>query len=231
MREAPFTVREACRILGVRKSKAYLVLGGLMESGKVVRIARGIYGFSKAGKIVLSPDIDGIRERLLSRMTRRFKFTALSVLERFIHHVPRVLIYHLFVEPGSADDFSDEIREADPELMVLVGPKKSELMLLLDKTAVNKVMVILESSYFYSSNDGMASPESAFVDLYFEVTRDRVPFMRTDLEEMLKLLAHDSMINYSTLLRYAHERGLREEMERFLKGLGAWLDIPEGVLG
>jgi len=93
-----------------------------------------------------------------------------------------------------------------------------------------KLIIIRENNYFYSSKEGLSSKESAFIDLYFEVTRGRLPFIKTDLEEIFRSLAMNNLVNYSRLMRYAKERGIKEEIKEFLQKISEFVEIPSGAL-
>jgi hypothetical protein len=54
--------------------------------------------------------------------------------------------------------------------------------------------------------------------------------MKTDLKEILKELVLKSLINYSRLMRYAHERKLTEEIKNILLNLSKEMELPRGGL-
>ena len=91
-------------------------------------------------------------------------------------------------------------------------------------------MIIRENAYFYGKEYGIAYPETAFIDLYFEVSRDKIPFMKADIKEILKELVLKNLINYSRLMRYAHERKLTAEIKNILLELSKEVKLPEGGL-
>jgi len=210
-----FSTRELSTLLKIKKSTAYWVICDLKKENLIVKPGMGLFKISSSKEIGLVKEIDLIRKHLLKKITRKFSFTGLSVLAPLVHHIPYAIIYNLFVEPGSAEDFKEEISKFS-KITTLVSPTKSEISALLDNTNINRLIVIRENRYFYSSKDGLSSNEAAFIDLYFEVTREKLPFIRSDLEEIFRSLALNNLINYSTLLRYANERGIKEEIKKFL---------------
>ena len=227
--ENEFDVDDLCNLLDIKRSTAYWVIRELRDRNLVVKPMRGRYRLSSS-KIVNPPrDIEGIRKHLLKKITRRFSFTGLSVLESFIHHIPYVIIYHLFVEPGSSGDFKTEIGNIS-RMEVLIEPSMGEITLFLDKVDVKKLIIIRENNYFYSSKEGLSSKESAFIDLYFEVTRGRLPFIETDMEEIFRSLAMNNLVNYSRLMKYAKERGVKWEIKEFLQSISDSIEIPLGAL-
>lgn len=222
-----FTISDLCRLLNIKESTAYWIVRELRKKNLIVKPMRGIYKLASPKEIIPAKDIEKIRKHFLKTMTRKFSFTGLSILEPFIHHIPFVFIYHLFVERGSAEDFMDEIKKVS-KATVLIEPSKDDVVLLLNNADIKKIIVIRENNYFYSSKHGLSSKEAAFVDLYFETTRKKMPFMRTDLEEIFKSLAINNMISYSRLLKYSKERGIKKEIKKFLRKM-KFVGVPSRV--
>lgn len=227
--EKAFIIDGLCKLLNIKRSSAYRAIYNLKKENLIVRPLRGLYKAYTPKTVSLPKDIEEIRKHLLKKVTRKFSFTGLSVLESFIHHVPYVLIYHLFAEPNSAEDFKAEIKKVSG-ITVLIEPKLNDISLILNTLPLKKLIVIRENNYFYSSKEGLSSKEAAFTDLYFEVTREKMPFIKTDLEEIFKSLAINNLINYSVLTKYAKERGLKDEIKKFLRKMADVADIPSQVL-
>jgi len=136
--ENDFDVDDLCSLLNIKRSTAYWVIRELKNKNLIVKPMRGLYRLSSS-RIVNPPgDIERIRKYLLKKITRRFSFTGLSVLESFIHHIPYVIIYHLFVEPGSSEDFKTEIGNIS-RMGVLIEPTIGDITLFLDNVSVKKL--------------------------------------------------------------------------------------------
>jgi hypothetical protein len=213
--------------LPYKKSKLYELLNDLINANKVVKIAEGVYKF-KESDIKIIPEIVRLSDKLKKTMTRRFKFTALSVLFPLIHHTPYSITYTMYVESGSGEDFKDVISSMDSTLAIILNPKKEDILLIMNEANKNKILAIKENSYFYGKEHGIAYHDTAFVDLYFEVSRDKIPFMKSDLKEILKELVIKDLINYSRLIRYANERKLANEIKTFLLELSKDIELPKG---
>ncbi|MBL7148177.1 MAG: hypothetical protein ISS82_05105 [Nanoarchaeota archaeon] len=224
-----FKIGDLCRLLNIKKTSAYCIIRSLGHKNLIVNPLRGIYRLSSSKLIKPSKDIEKIRKYLLNKITRKFTFTGLSVLESFIHHIPYVIIYHVFVEHGSSEDFKNEIKNIS-NIMVVIEPTLNDINLLLNNVDINKLIIIRENNYFYSSKESLASKESAFVDLYFEVTRKKIPFIKTDLEEIFKSLVINNLINYSRLMKYSKERGLKKEIKKFLQKMSNFVEVPTNLL-
>ena len=232
-----FAVDEASGSLKVSPSTVYSIVKKMTSSGQMTKLASGKYRFGRAGKIKPSEEIDRLRRFLLEKETRKFKFTCLSVLEPFLHHVPFVRIYHLFVEKGSGEDVIKNLGEREKSAAkrrkktegVFIAPELNsrETELVVNQAGAQKILMVKERNYFRYSNEGLASPESAFVDLFFEITREKMPYLETDLDEMMKTMAQKNLINFSALMNYAHDRKIDPEIARSLKKMSEEIEIPK----
>jgi len=214
--------------LPYKKSKLYELLNELIRKNKMVKIAEGVYKLKEKGIIKTPDEITILSNKLKKTITRKFKFTALSVLFPFIHHTPYSITYTIYVERGSGNDFKDVLSKIEPKLTVLLNPKKEDIILVMNESKKNKILVIRENNYFYCKEYGFAYHDTAFVDLYFEVSRDKIPFIKSDLKEILKELVLKDLINYSRIMRYAHERKLTNEIKNFMLKLSAEMELPQG---
>lgn len=223
-----FSIKDLVPNMPYKRAKLYLMLGNLIKAREVVRISRGIYKLGKAKTMPPPAEITSLSSKLKEKITRRFKFTALSVLLPFAHHTPYNIIYLMYVEKGSADDFKEALLKLKPNFTVLINPKKEDILLLLNEADKNKILAIRENAFFHGKEYGIAYHDTALVDLYFEVTRDKIPFMKSDLKEILKDLILNDLINYSRLMRYAHERKLASDIKAMLLKLSK--EIPKSDL-
>lgn len=225
-----FNLKELLLKTHYKKSKLYTLLKRLITEEVVVKIAEGTYILAEHKKIIIPREIKTLSENLKLIISRKFKFTALSILLPFAHHTLYNITYLLYVEKGSGEDFKETILKMDSTLAVLLNPTKEEVLLIMNETNKNKLLLIRENAYFYGKEYGLAYPETAFVDLYFEVSRGKIPFMKNDLKEILKELTLHNLINYSRLLRYAHERKLTKEIKNLFSKILEETDLPEGGL-
>jgi len=224
-----FTVEEVSKTLDISISNVYSIIRRLLLSKEIVKIAPKTYKFYEVKKIKPSKEIEDLRKFLLENETREFKFTGLCVLESFLHHVPFVLVYHLFVEKGSGEDIIKKLEEHSKEIIIVPELSSKELSMIIDKTNKQKILIVKERSYFKYSKDGLASPEGAFVDLFFEITRGKIPYFETDLNEIIKIMVHNNLINFSMLINYAHDRKIDNEVIDILKGISQEINIPKEV--
>lgn len=222
-----FTIENASKYLGLGRRATYSLVKELIEKRELVKIARDIYKFSKLRtKPGLNTKLENLRKLLLKKTSLEFSFTGLSVLEKYLHHIPYSIVYLLYIEPGSGEEVNDLISS---KVTVLINPSYEEITLFLEKTKVKTLLVARELNYFYGSKEGIASYEKAFIDLYFEVTRGNLPFIHTDINEILRSLIMNDELNYSVLLRCAGIRKIKSEVNALLKEFSKEFEIP-GVI-
>ena len=80
-----------------------------------------------------------------------------------------------------------------------------------------EVVIIRERQSAVGSQDGLATKERAFVDLYFESTRRLIPFPVQEVAYIFENMRSTSTLNESLLRRYAHERKIDGEIEAILE--------------
>ncbi len=229
-RDKEMSVRELISRTKYKKSLIYNHLNKLAKKNKLTKISTGIYKLKKEELPRISDEINTLSKKMERNESRKFKFTALSILSPFIHHIPYSIIYSLYVETGSGEDFKELISRISPKITTIVNPKKDEILLLLKETGKSKIIAIRENNYFYCKERRLAHFDTAFVDLYFEATRNLIPFMNSDLKEILKDLILKDLINYSRMIRYAHERKLTPEIKKLFLNLSDTITIPRGGL-
>jgi len=223
-----FKIKEFANSREVSVSRAYAILNKLMGDGKVVRLASNLYKFSeKSTEPRLNKDLEKIKETLWDKGFN-FSFTAMSVLEKYIHHIPYSIIYHLYTKKGSGEPIRAEIK--GKEVALLLSPSYGELVTLIEEGRVNKVLIIRENNYLTLSKEGVSSYEKALIDLYFAVTRGKIPFMKSELYYLAEALVFHDEINFSRLFTYAKIRKIFPEIKKFIKKLSETSEIPREVL-
>lgn len=223
-----FNVKDFANMKKVSTSRAYSILHKDISDGKITKLASNLYTYSNLKKSpVLNKDLEKIREHLWGRGFH-FSFTCMSVLERRIHHIPYSMIYHLYTEGGLGDSIRSEIKQKD--IAFLIEPRYEEIVTLLEEGNVNKILIIRENRYLSLSDKGISGYEKALVDLYFEISRKKIPFMESELYYIAEALIYHNEINFSVLFNYAKLRKIFSEIKSFIKNLSKTSEIPEEVI-
>lgn len=215
----PFTENDIVTALKTTPSNAHYLRFKLISNQEIIRIARGVYKFHDKQDIQKAHEkSDPFLEMLLPHLRqieKQFKFTGSSLLQQHVPSVfPHLSLYLLYVEKGSSQEFITCLESLNTKYTFLLDPDKKDIELLMTKASLKDFIVIREKNYFYSVINNKASLESAFVDFYFELTREKLPYddILTQLYLQLQTLG---LINISTLQRYAKERALKEEILSF----------------
>ena len=225
---------------GYSRGTVYRILHDLCKRGLIERLGRGIYKVLKTVKLketvtvstkaryfsdvgrgsdafsveLVSGPLTKARD-LLRNKGIEFMITGGSLLYRFFHHLPKRLIHLIYVKKGAGEVAVTLLREA--EIRALLNPSRSEINVTLENFPERDVFVVREFMELLGNLDGNASIERALVDLYFESTRRRIPFLEEEAGRILFKVLRTEPINFSHLLMLAGRRGIREEMEAIAK--------------
>lgn len=213
-KEGTFSELDIAQTLKLSLSKAHYVRLQLSAQHEISRVARGHYTFGQPTFIVLSPAIEFLRHEL-QRLNKKYAFTSVTHFTDFFKEQPYDISV-VYVEQGAAALFEKKIEKLGSSYVTLIDPEVRDFELLKNKAKLTAFIVIRENAYFYSAKNGMASVEKAFVDLYFDVTRKKVP-LPDKTPEILEYLIQNKRINFTTLLKCAHERGLKNEIIEVLR--------------
>lgn len=75
-----------------------------------------------------------------------------------------------------------------------------------------ELVILREKASRLASKDSIATLERAFVDLYFETTRELIPFSVQELAHIFVNMRAALSINNAAMVRYAHERTISREI-------------------
>lgn len=208
----------------------YRNLRELVKRGKIQRIGQGLYSIKESKQpptIKLSRSMEDIR-RLLSDNGISFSITGLDVLQDFINLIPKRSLHLIYVIRGSGEWAKGLIEERFNK-MCLFNPSKRDIRNYF--IHYNSDLIILrevgESAIEYQK-DGIATIEKALVDIYFEVTRKRIPLELPELANILKNSIMTVKIDYKKLLRAASRRYVESDFLIILQHLG--INISEEKL-
>jgi len=138
----------------VSVSRGYFLLNELIKEGNVVRLASNLYKFSsRRTEPALNRELEKVRKMLWEKGFN-FSFTGMSVLEKYIHHIPYSVMYQVYAEKGSGDSIRAEIKRKD--ITLLVNPSYEETITLMEEGRINKILIIRENNYLHFSREGVA---------------------------------------------------------------------------
>jgi len=231
-----FSVEDAFVILSEKKEYSrgtvYRLLHDLNEEGFLERVGRGFYRIRE----VLKPKKKELKEKValsdklilefipgplikaadvLENKGIEFMITGATVLYRFYHYLPRRLIHLIYVIKGAGENAVNILRESG--LRALLNPSRREISLALENFPEREIFVIREFSELRGNINGIACYERALVDLYFESTRERIPYPKEEVARIFSMVLRSERINLTRLLMLAGRRGIKEEMKAIVK--------------
>jgi hypothetical protein len=164
--------------------------------------------------VTLIPGSSEEAKRVLRSKGVEFMITGPALFYRYIHNLPRRLVELIYVIRGSGELAVFSLREAG--MRALLNPTRNDIGLALENFAERDIFVVREFSGLLGNVDGTASLERALVDLYFETTRNRIPFPEEEAARIFLRVSRNEPISHSRLLMFANRRGIEKEIDVLL---------------
>ena len=184
----------------------------MVEAGYLKRVRTGVYAFNEwkgKTKIALTEDIKRVQE-ILDESGFGYFISGLDVLQRFMQHVPEQYPMLLFVEKSA----HDEINYLLDGGFVVVKPSgirqqyEDAILAGIEK----KQIIVYDTENFDYENDGIATIEKAFVDLYFSITRNGYPLSLQELVRVYQNLVRLGNIDKKKLITVSTKRNLQSDI-------------------
>lgn len=197
----------------LKRSSIYWNLSKMVEAGYLKRIRAGVYAFNEWKgklKIALTEDIKRVQD-LLDESGFKYFVSGLDILQRFMQHVPEQYPMILFVEKYAHDEIINYL--SDGEFVVV---KPSEIRRQYEDAVLagidKKQVIIYDTENFDYENDGIATIEKAFVDLYFSITRNGYPLSLQELVRVYQNLVRLGNIDKKKLITVSTKRSLQSDI-------------------
>lgn len=167
---------------------------------------------------LLSENLLNLYERLVEKFGNSFYFTGTSVLEGYQNNLPAIQYYFVYCDLGQINSIAKEIKQLNDTLLVLQNPKKEEIILTIKNTGHNKVIILREKQRDIAElrEGSVASIETAFVDLYFEIKHEHVPIVESEIHEIFENIISTGEGNINKIRRRAIKRKVKEKLEEIL---------------
>lgn len=154
----------------------------------------------------MSPYLDRVKSVLRAGYPHRYQFTALSVLEPFLHYAHRNQFYTVLTERRAGKRMQALLStRVDTDLVVLHNPTREQLEFVPDVAHGTIFVVIREYANVQSSI--FASYEKALLDLHYEKGRG-LPIGQHEIEMLVEALRAEGMISVEKLRRMARHKNL-----------------------
>lgn len=162
----------------------------------------------------LQDDLVELHDYLKEVFEHNFQFTGLSTLAPFLHNAHNKMVYTVHTVPGAGQNLLETISDHAGEFAVMLNPRKQEVAVMLGGASHDRFIIIRE--YKENLSLAWAGPEKAWLDLYFEVTRDRIPLYHDELILVLDELLDAGLARPAKLRSLARRRQILTEIEEYL---------------
>lgn len=216
-RQTTFYVDEVEQIFPeLKKSTLYWYLSKLVEKGYIKRIRNGVFAFNEwRGKngILLSSSAKYVRD-FLDETGFHYYISGLDILAKYMQHVPEQYPVIVFIEKEAKKEIYDSLMFKG---VAVLEPLQVKKMYENSIFAGNKSMqvVLYATDNFTYSEEGLATVEKAFVDLYFAISRNNYPLSLQELVRIYQNLGRLGNIDKKKLITVATKRNIQYDI-RFI---------------
>ena len=210
-----FKVEDAQDVLKLKKATLYWDLCNMVEQGYLIRVGKGKYLLNqnavddKPLTSLLANKINNI----LQETGFQYYISGIDILLKHMQHVPDSYPIMLFVDKYSSDEIEDMLLKNNIHAISSNELKSGGTIVKLN--TLNDIVILYETSKFEYSSGGFASYEKAFVDLYYEITRQDFPL---PLQELARIYSHMDLrgvIDKKKLIQAAYDRNAHYDI-RFI---------------
>lgn len=194
------------------KQSVYWDLSKLTESGYLTRVRNGIYMISnarKTGNTLVSSNAKKIIA-LLQETGFDFYISGIDVLSQYLHHVPENYPTMLFLEKAATEEIKQFL--FDNQYTVVDTFKTDSSFDMADVLRREKSIVIKPTDSFAYAQNNLAAAEKAFIDLFYEITRENFPFALQELVRVYQNMIRNGAIDPKRLVKISYVRNLQYDI-------------------
>jgi predicted transcriptional regulator of viral defense system len=197
----------------LKRSSIYWNLSKMVEAGYLKRVRTGVYAFNEwkgKTKIALTENIKRVQE-ILDESGFEYFISGLDVLQRFMQHVPEQYPMILFIEKSAHDEIIHYLLDGGFAVVKPSGIRRQYEDVMLAGIE-KKQVIVYDTENFDYENDGIATIEKAFVDLYFSITRNGYPLSLQELVRVYQNLVRLGNIDKKKLITVSTKRNLQSDI-------------------
>ena len=197
----------------MKKTYLYWVLSKLVEEGYLKRIRNGVYAFNEwreKKSISISTDAQKIRD-VLDETGFDYYISGVDVLQKYMQHVPEQYPVMLFIEKEAKEEIKSILKSNGFDSVDAIQTK--EMYERYSFTGMDTPWVVLyQTESFEFAEDGVATIEKAFVDLYYAVSRNGYPVALQELVRVYENLVRLGSIDQKQMITVATRRGIQYDI-------------------
>lgn len=211
-----FTVNDVMKLFPeITNSSIYWYLSKLASNGYLLRVGKGKYTLN-LNKSDDKPIMSSAARKILDILAETgfdYYVSGIDVLAKYLHHIPENYPIMLFVNKFSIDEVIDML--AIHKITAVVAKTILNNELLIKLNVINDIVVVYATESFVYAKNHIAEMEKAFIDLYFEISRNKFPFAIQELARVYDNMLRKGAIDNSKLIKTAYVRSIQSEI-RFL---------------
>lgn len=197
----------------IKPATIYWNLSKLVEAGYLKRVRKGVYAFNEwkgKTKISLTDDVKRVQE-LLDETGFDYFISGLDILQRFMQHVPEQYPMMLFIDKSAHEEIVNNLVNAGFDIVKPSEVKQRYENLIL--TGIDKKQIIVyDTENFDYENEGVATIEKSFVDLYYSITRNGYPLSLQELVRVYQNLIRLGNIDKKKMITVSTRRNLQSDI-------------------
>jgi len=216
-----FTFNEALNLLGQNESTTTWTLWKLVKNGDLNRQGRGLYAFGKRLR-EFKPKVSAVTEIVVDALkSSRIKFfvSGIDAIKDLIIDIPEKYPSIVFVEEGKEEKAKKVLWGTKKQLIVITESEVKDYYTFKGQPAFEKrkLVVLSGTNEMLFQKDGIAIPEKAFVDLYFEVSRRLYPYPLVKLAETYAEMKKKIALDPVKMIRIASRRSIQHDIRYILE--------------
>ena len=211
-----FTVLDAVSALEIKETTVRWTLWNLVDLGKIIRLGHGVYSLKHQEKQIARPQLSPLSHKVKSILEESgilFFISGLDILVGYMIHVPEKYPVLAFIEQTSIEDAQELLMKQ--KIDSIISPKINEFEKFRNLPSLGEIVILRKTKEFNYSYEGLAEPEKAFVDLYYEVTRASYPLSLGELGRIYLNMRRRGSLNEKRLSKIAIRRSLHHDI-RFI---------------
>lgn len=200
----------------MKQSSLYWYMSKMVDAGYLKRVRNGVYTFNEwKGKksVSLSKTAEKVRD-ILDESGFDYYISGLDILVKYMQHVPEQYPVMAFVEKKAKEEIADALKT---NLIRTVEPTQVKKEYENNMYLGQKMdwVILYPTNKFEYEEDGLATTEKAFVDLYYAVTRNAYPVALQEVVRIYENLVRLGNIDKKKMIHVAASRSIQYDI-RFI---------------
>jgi hypothetical protein len=202
-------------VLKSKKATLYWDLYNMVEHGYLIRLSKGKYtlNYNAMDDKPLTSLLANKISNILQETGFQYYISGIDILLKHMQHVPDSYPLMLFADKYSREEIENVLLKNNIQVISPNELKTRDTVIKLNK--LNDIVILYETSKFEYASEGFASNEKAFVDLYYEVTRQEFPLPLQELARIYLHMVLRGVIDKKKLIQAAYDRNTHYDI-RFI---------------